>query len=396
MIDAEATLLENASRTTWDVIFIGGGPAGALSARLAALAGLKTLLAEAKRFPREKVCGGYLNHRALRVLQQTRLEHLATAVPQSGVNKLKLVCGRQRARFELPAGRVICRATFDTALLESAKNSGATVLTGTQAVVEPEIHGELRSVRLVHGGKSVVCPARVVVSADGLARTSVRQLPEIAITIGSASRVGIGTVVRCHAAGCFIGQVTMVVSRHGYVGVSRTSQHQVNVAAAIAPESLARGVPAEIVATMLGDVHICEARELGGATWRGTPPLTSRPLRVAGRRLFLIGDAAGYVEPFTGEGIASALETAVAVTPLVVQAARTWTPSIAVCWETLYRETVRKRQLTCRQLAWILRHPRVAHASLGLCRLVPGIARRVIRKTTFPSTLTLTPGVETT
>ena len=61
MIDDAGSILSNATCATWDVIVIGAGPAGAVAARQVALAGLQTLLVDAKCFPREKVCGGYLN-----------------------------------------------------------------------------------------------------------------------------------------------------------------------------------------------------------------------------------------------------------------------------------------------------------------------------------------------
>ncbi|MHC5542449.1 FAD-dependent monooxygenase, partial [Singulisphaera rosea] len=62
----------NPSRT-WDVIVIGAGPAGALSALLAARSGLSTLLVERKRFPRPKVCGTCLNRSAVELLESLGL-----------------------------------------------------------------------------------------------------------------------------------------------------------------------------------------------------------------------------------------------------------------------------------------------------------------------------------
>src|SRR3954467_7857868 len=68
-IDESPALDRLAARTTWDAIVIGAGPAGALAARQLARAGLQTLLIDAKHFPREKVCGGYLNSRAMNTLR---------------------------------------------------------------------------------------------------------------------------------------------------------------------------------------------------------------------------------------------------------------------------------------------------------------------------------------
>ena len=91
--------------------------------------------------------------------------------------------------------------------------------------------------------------------------------------------------------------------------------------------------------------------------WHGTPPLTSRPNRVAAERLFVIGDASGYVEPFSGEGMATAMETALAVTPLAVEAAYRWQPSLVAEWTAIEQRLIVDQQATCRQLAWILRKP---------------------------------------
>ena len=114
--------------------------------------------------------------------------------------------------------------------------------------------------------------------------------------------------------------------------------------------------------------------------WHGTPPLTSRPVRVADERLFVIGDASGYVEPFSGEGMATALSTALAVVPLVVEAVHQWDPSLARRWEVTHHELVVDSQATCRQLAWILRHGWAAAAAIGICRAQPWVAGRFIRK----------------
>jgi 2-polyprenyl-6-methoxyphenol hydroxylase-like FAD-dependent oxidoreductase len=179
----------------------------------------------------------------------------------------------------------------------------------------------------------------------------------------------------------------MVLSRHGYVGISRVREHQFNVAAAVDRRVLLRSTPAKIVASILADAGISFPADLMSAHWRGTPPLTSKPKHVAVERVLLIGDAGGYIEPFTGEGMAFALEAAAAITPLVLQAVQSWTPAIAESWEMLHRQMVRDRQRTCQQLAWILRRPWAAALTLGICRVLPGIAERMVERTNHPTNL---------
>src|SRR5205823_821006 len=85
--------------------------------------------------------------------------------------------------------------------------------------------------------------------------------------------------------------------------------------------------------------------------------------------------AAGYVEPFTGEGIAWALAAGRAVAPLALRAARRWQPSVAREWEARYRRVVVRRQYACRAAAAVLRHPLLARALIRLLAHVPALAR---------------------
>ena len=379
--DATMALIRDASRTVWDVIVIGAGPAGTTVARQSAKSGLRTLLVDAKQFPREKVCGGYLNSRALEVLRKTRLAGTIAAGFEPAIQELDLVYGRRSAHFSLPPGKVICRTTFDAALVEAAQNAGTTVLTGVQACVEPTDGPDARDVSLSFNGTRKTIRSRVVVCADGLSRMSVRYLPEFTSAIAPGSRVGIGAVVADSGDTFRCGRITMAISRQGYVGISRIDPSQLNVAAAVEPTLLSNAAPVEVVASILADSDIVAPLGLRCATWRGTPALTSRPQRVAANRVFLIGDAGGYVEPFTGEGMATALESAMAVTPLVLQAAQAWAPATACRWESLHRQIVSDRQHTCRTLAWILRRPWATYATLSTCRVLPGVATRWIAKT---------------
>lgn len=368
----------------WDTIVIGGGPAGAMAARQCALLGLKTLLIEAKVFPREKVCGGVLSQRAMQLLQHTGLDELAVR-QGAPVSEIDVICGRQRSRFPLPVCRVVCRSWFDAALVAPAADAGARVVYGVQAVVEPASERRFRQVSILHNSQRLQLRGRAVVCADGLARSSVRHLPELAGTTVSNSLMGLGAVVADDSGAFAIGRITMVVSPRGYVGIARVSASQLNIAAAVSPRVLTQAAPATAIAGMLGDAGVSRPTGLDDATWRGTPPLTSRPRRVATERTFVIGDAGGYIEPFTGEGMAAALETGLAVASFVQQAVEGWAPSLATCWNALHRQIVVDRQSTCRRLAWIVRRPWATFVTLAACRTWPGIARHVIAETVRPS-----------
>jgi flavin-dependent dehydrogenase len=91
-----------------------------------------------------------------------------------------------------------------------------------------------------------------------------------------------------------------------------------------------------------------------------------------------IGDAAGYVEPFTGEGMAWALAAAVAVAPLADRAAGHWQPSLEREWESTYRRLVSRRQWICRVAAAILRRPWLTQAAIALLAHWPRLAGPIV------------------
>ena len=123
----------------------------------------------------------------------------------------------------------------------------------------------------------------------------------------------------------------------------RTRPDRLNVAAALDPIARRRHDGGE------GDLRVCSRprafdlpTDWRRVDWHGTPPLTSRPGRVAAERLFVIGDASGYVEPFSGEGMATALETALGRRAAGDGSGREWRPSLATQWKSIQRRAGRR------------------------------------------------------
>jgi flavin-dependent dehydrogenase len=363
----------------WDVVVIGAGPAGALAAHQLAAVGARTLVVDVKRFPRAKVCGGCLNRRGIAALHNAGLASLLDDCGATSVHSLHWIVGSQRARFALPEMRVVDRGRFDEALVRAAIRAGATFLDGTQAWVAAELVDERRSVALKRGSEHGEISARLVIAADGLSRSSVKRVREFRSQVMPHSRIGVGATLPL-ASSLSPDELTMVVGRHGYVGLVSSGTDRITIAAAMDPGAVAGATVDRVVGEMLAGAGIQLPAGQPPIAWHGTPPLTSRPHCVAAERLFLIGDASGYVEPFSGEGMAAALESALAVAPLAREAIDNWRPSLVAEWESVQRTVVVESQATCRQLAWILRHGWVAAAAIGLCRAQPWIARSFIRK----------------
>jgi 2-polyprenyl-6-methoxyphenol hydroxylase-like FAD-dependent oxidoreductase len=108
------------------------------------------------------------------------------------------------------------------------------------------------------------------------------------------------------------------------------------------------------------------------------------PGQLGENRLFVVGDAAGYVEPFTGEGMTWALTGAVALAPLVTAACREWHPGFLRHWQTAHRRAIRDRQGLCGWLAWALRRPWLMRQTTRLLKVWPGLASPFIHHLQTP------------
>lgn len=345
-----------------DVLVVGAGPAGALAAARLASLGRKVLLVDRARFPRDKVCGGCLQPGALAAMEAGGLRGLPSgAVPLRG---MALHAGRRSARVALHGGVAISRRTLDLALVENAVARGAVFREGVRARLGPA----LRSARAVilDGGEEV--RAGVVLDASGLAGG-----------LSGAARPSRGSLLGAGAvfddADLEEGVVRMACARGGYVGIVRAEEGRSIVAAAFAPRLVARegGLAAAASAILAGCGLPPPAP---GVAWRGTPPLTRRPRRVWHERVLAIGDAAGYVEPFTGEGMAWAMRSALVAADL---AARGWTPGTGPLWEAAHRRIVGARQRRCRAIALLLRAPPLVGLAVRALRLAPALARPFVR-----------------
>jgi menaquinone-9 beta-reductase len=178
----------------------------------------------------------------------------------------------------------------------------------------------------------------------------------------------------------------MAVGRRGYVGLVRVEDGRLNVAAAFEGDFLRGHARAGgAAAAVLAEAGFPAVAALDGADWLGTVPLTRRTRPLAAERVFWLGDAAGYVEPFTGEGMGWALTAAHAVTPLALRAIGRWDPALPHAWSALHRRLVGRRQRLCRGLALLLRHPWPARLALELAARAPGMAGLLIDRVNAPN-----------
>ena len=288
---------------SWDVLIIGAGLAGTIAATALSAGGVRTLLVEKRAFPREKVCGACLNASVLTTLRSAGWAGLWMGLEGSGWRPQPGVYGPFDAiRAAWRHGTVAGAA--DSALVDAAVASGTVFLAETQAVVGP-VSSDVRRVTLQHMGRSVTAFARVVLVASGLGQAHFDGETAVCSQPVAGSRVGAGCTVDRFSNFYREGTVFMAVGQGGYVGLVRVEDSRLNVAAAFERSYVKRhGDPGKAAEQILTEAGFPAIPSLRGATWRGTLLLTRRTSPIAGERFFLIGDATGYVEPFTGEGMA--------------------------------------------------------------------------------------------
>jgi flavin-dependent dehydrogenase len=364
----------------WDAVVVGAGPAGALAARELARRGRSVLLVDRAAFPRDKVCGCCLNARALATLRAVGLGELPArcgAIPLSQVRLAARGCG---AILPLPGGAALARRRLDAALAEAAVEAGAVFLPGTQAALAGLAAGG-RSVVLRRGEEEVRATARVVLAAGGLGSRLLADEPGLQARPGEGSRIGAGAVAEAAPDFYAPGTIFMACGTGGYAGLVRLEDGRLDVAAALGPALVRRaGGPGAAVEGILAEARYPPVPGLAGLDWRGTPALTRRPERTAGERLFVLGDAAGYIEPFTGEGIAWALDSAAGLAPLAARACREWAPDLADEWAALHHRRVARRQRLCRAVAGFLRYPELMRVAIGVLAWAPVLAWPLIRR----------------
>jgi menaquinone-9 beta-reductase len=367
---------------SFDVVVIGAGPAGALASLDLARRGLRVLLVEKRRFPRWKVCGACFNGQAQAALASVGQGDLLESLGGLRLRRLRLGLGGRQASCALPPGWALSRHRFDQALVEAAIDAGAVFRPETTAQLGAA-SSHARCVHLRQGRQQQQVQAAVVLVAAGLAHRCLEHEPGAHTHINPGSRLGAGCVLAAsdqHAPQHWEeGSIHMAVGRRGYVGLVRVEDGSLNLAAAFDRALLQEtGSAAAAAAQVLAEAGFPALPQLAVADWQSTAALSRRSTPLAGDRFLVLGDAAGYVEPFTGEGMGWALAAAAAVTPLALEGVGPWPPALERRWIHTHRQRIGRRQLVCRSLALALRHPASARSLFWAAERLPSLPQRLM------------------
>ncbi len=319
------------------MIVVGGGPAGASSAFALSRGGARVLLLDRAVFPRSKPCAEYLSPQASRVLSEmgaldaveragaAHLDGMIVRAPNGAFIRGDFVAAHGFRAFR-DRGLALRRTVLDPILLDCARNAGVDVREGARvADLMRDDEGRVCGVQLLdteHGARGIEAP--LVVGADGLRSIVARRLG-----LARASRFWprrIALVAHYEGFGDVGRMGEMHVERDvGYVGLAAVDGGLTNVAMVV-PASAGREVGRDRTAFFeqwLRDRPQLAPRVRGAR--RATPVLATGPFASHARRAWapgaaLVGDAADFFDPFTGEGIYAALRGGELLAPFALAA----------------------------------------------------------------------------
>jgi flavin-dependent dehydrogenase len=317
-----------------DLLIVGGGPGGLATALHARRQGLSVIVVEPRESPIDKACGEGLMPGGLAELRSLGVDPVG--MPFHGIAYVS-EHRRAEARFRSGPGQGVRRTTLHAALAARAKEQDTDWIQARVTTVEQDAHGVTAAgVR-----------AKWLVAADGL-HSTVRRAVGIKATAGTPRRHGVRWHFKVPAWSEF---VEVYWSRWGEAYVTPVEPDLVGVA-------ILSGRRADL-GWFPRLAHQLEGASRGQA--RGCGPLRQVVSRRVAGRVLLVGDAAGYEDALTGEGISLAVKQAAAVVDAIVSDA----PS---SYEAAWHRVTRKYRLLTRALV-LASTPCVARRAI-----VPGCA----------------------
>jgi menaquinone-9 beta-reductase len=305
-----------------DVLVAGAGPAGSATATLLARSGYSVLAVDRAAFPRDKACSEYMSPETVRILSRLGVVETLEQAGAAALEGMKVTAASgatAHGRFALAGhrpfratGLSVSRRLLDYTLVIAARAAGARIVERTR--LEELLYDEgavAGAVLRVSGGQRHSVRARLTIGADGLRSVVARRM-------GRRTHGGRGRVAFvAHVAGVQgMGPSAELHFRdNGLVGLNAIDHDRTNVTLVVPADRArsARGRVEQFFADGVREFPVVQERMQSGeieGTVLATGPFAarSRPVAVAGA--LLVGDAADFYDPVTGDGIYSALRGA--------------------------------------------------------------------------------------
>lgn len=372
-----------------DVVVVGGGPAGSAAAIFLRRRGHDILLIDEARFPRDKVCGEGVSPEAWRLLAAMGASEAVRALGPHSLRGMELTspdgtCFRGLYRGAAQAGFAVRRRALDACLLQAARGAGVEVREGVRATALVHAGGRVSGVVTSTSPDGGADPApetiaaRLVVAADGRRSMVARQLgllrehPRLrkyAVRGYWSGVEGLGELGEMH------------VIANGYCGIAPLSPADANVTFVVDRADMQPSggdLEGFYRATLARWPRIAE--RLSRATLTEAPraigPLALVAPRVSVPGAALVGDAAGFYDPFTGEGITLALRSA----EILADVADSWLREGSELrrYDRLRREATRDKFRLNRLLQQVVAWPALANLVAARLARRPDLADRLV------------------
>jgi len=372
-----------------EVLIAGAGPAGSLAAIGLARAGVRVLLVDRARFPRDKLCGDTLNPGAMRVLDRFGLRAPVEAASRPLEGMLLTGNGGVQVRGTYGGGlvaRALTRRVLDQLLVDAAIAAGAQFQDGVRVdgpMVEasggrPTVRGAVLC-RTAAGSSPLRVPAQITIAADGRRST-------LAFALGLAShppaprRWAVGAYFEGLAGLDTVGE--MHVRGPHYIGVSPIGGDGLANVCLVTPAREGFADPARLLERHLAADPVLGPRATKAR--RVTAPSILGPLAVDAHAagvpgLLLAGDAAGFVDPMTGDGLRFALRGAELAIDVALAALEDPGLDAAARLAALRAQAFGTKYGVNRLLRRLVGTPRRVSVMAISARVAPGILRRMIR-----------------
>lgn len=310
----------------FDVMIVGGGPGGSTAALFACEAGLRTLLVEKETFPRDKVCGDAISGKSINILRklglldeienvrQIQVDGVVFSSPSGEEVPIKF---RSAVPGETLHGYVSKRVDFDDFLFQKAKTQATMCLENFQITKLIDTSDGLRGIqgKFNHSGKDHEFFGRIIIGADGYKSF-------IAQKLGLYHYDSKHTLVALRAYYRGIKNLTEFIEIHfikeslpGYFWIFPLTGGMANVGIGMRHKDIKKK-KIDLLKVLENAIHsskfaerFTDAELIGNIKgWNLPTGSVFRPNHADGA--LLIGDAAGLVDPFTGEGIGNAMTSA--------------------------------------------------------------------------------------
>lgn len=310
----------------YDLVVIGGGPAGTTAAMAAAARGQNVLLLEAGRYPRHKVCGEFLSAEAAGVLRRVLGKDAESILDNAlRIGEARIVLRNRVTSLRVdPPAYSVPRIVLDDCLWRLAVERGVECVCANVTEVQ-----RLPEHFVVHC-KEVSYLARCVVNAAGRWSNVSRRIPQE----GSETWIGL----KAHFRAELDPAVYLFFSRHGYCGVQPVGGGVVNVCA-LSRRGAARNIQ-DVLALDSRLAHFCAGWSQVTETFATAPvyALDPQPVR---NGMLQAGDAAGFLHPFLGDGMSLAIRSGFLAGVTAAENPRAAGQSYAARYEKSFRQVFR-------------------------------------------------------